>query len=246
VRTRIHDIVDDPEVAERLSPRNHPFGTKRPCLDTDYFETYNRDNVTLVDVRATPITAITPKGIRTTEDEFELDAIVFATGFDAMTGPLLGPDIRGTGGLSLREKWAAGPRTYLGIAIAGFPNLFIITGPGSPSVLVNMAVAIEHHVDWVAECIDSLRARAVTSIDATVEAEDAWVDHVNAAASVTLFPHANSWYMGANVPGKPRVFMPYIGGFPRYDETCREVAANDYRGFTLTPATVSEPAPSST
>ena len=244
VRGRIHDIVDDPDVAERLSPRNHPFGTKRPCLDTDYYETYNRDNVTLVDVRATPITEITPTGVSTTTDAFELDAIVFATGFDAMTGPLLGPDIMGSDGQSLREKWAAGPRTYLGLAIAGFPNLFIVTGPGSPSVLVNMAVAIEHHVDWIADCIAYLREHDIASIDATGDAEDAWVDHVNAAASVTLFPHANSWYMGANVPGKPRVFMPYIGGFPRYDETCREVAANDYRGFTLTPAAASEPAPS--
>ncbi|HKA94062.1 MAG TPA: NAD(P)/FAD-dependent oxidoreductase [Acidimicrobiia bacterium] len=244
-RSRIRDIVDDPEVAERLSPRNHPFGTKRPCLDTDYYATYNRDNVTLVDVRATPIVAITPSGIRTTTDDYDLDAIVFATGFDAMTGPLLAPDITGKGGVKLRDKWAAGPRTYLGLAIAGFPNFFVVTGPGSPSVLVNMAVAIEHHVDWIADCIASLLARGIASIDATVEAEDAWVDHVNEVASVTLFPHANSWYMGANVPGKPCVFMPYIGGFPRYDDICRDVAADDYRGFTLSPATDSEPAPSS-
>src|SRR5262245_10550031 len=244
-RSRIRDIVDDPEVAERLSPRNHPFGTKRPCLDTDYYATYNRDNVTLVDVRATPIVTITPSGIRTTTDDYDLDAIVFATGFDAMTGPLLAPDITGNGGVKLRDKWAAGPRTYLGLAIAGFPNFFVVTGPGSPSVLVNMAVAIEHHVDWIADCIASLLARGIASIDATVEAEDVWVDHVNDVASVTLFPHANSWYMGANVPGKPRVFMPYIGGFPRYDDICRDVAADDYRGFTLTPATDSEPAPSS-
>jgi cation diffusion facilitator CzcD-associated flavoprotein CzcO len=150
VRGRIRDVVDDPEVAERLSPRNHPFGTKRPCLDTDYYATYNRNNVTLVDVRETPIVAITSNGIRTEADDYDLDAIVFATGFDAMTGPLLGPDITGTGGMSLRDKWAAGPRTYLGIATAGFPNLFTVTGPGSPSVLINMLVAIEQHVDWVA------------------------------------------------------------------------------------------------
>jgi cation diffusion facilitator CzcD-associated flavoprotein CzcO len=236
VRDRIRDIVDDPEVAERLSPRNHPFGTKRPCLDTDYYATYNRDNVTLVDVRETPIVEITSTGIRTAADEFDLDAIVFATGFDAMTGPLLGPDITGIGGISLRDKWASGPRTYLGIATAGFPNLFTVTGPGSPSVLINMLVAIEQHVDWVADCITYLRERNLGSIDATVEAEDAWVDHVNQVAHLTLFPHANSWYMGANVPGKPRVFMPYIGGLPRYTEVVEGVAADDYRGFTLTPA----------
>ena len=241
VRARIRDLVDDPEVAERLSPRNHPFGTKRPCLDTDYYATYNRDNVTLVDVGSTPIVAITPTGARTATDEYALDAIVFATGFDAMTGPLLGPDITGTGGVALRDKWTAGPRTYLGIATAGFPNLFTITGPGSPSVLVNMLVAIEQHVDWVADCIAYLRDRNVASIDATVDAENTWVDHVNEVANRTLFPAANSWYMGANVPGKPRVFMPYIGGLPRYSELCDDVAADDYRGFTLTPATAPAP-----
>jgi cation diffusion facilitator CzcD-associated flavoprotein CzcO len=244
VRARIRDVVEDPEVAERLSPRNHPFGTKRPCLDTNYYATYNRENVTLVDVRSTPITEITPAGIRTATDEFAVDVIVFATGFDAMTGPLLRPDITGAEDVKLRDKWAAGPRTYLGIATAGFPNLFTITGPGSPSVLVNMLVAIEQHVDWVADCIAYLRARGLASIDATVEAEDAWVDHVNAVANLTLFPSANSWYMGANVPGKPRVFMPYIGGLPRYTETCDAVAHDDYRGFTLTPASAPEPEPS--
>ena len=243
VRARIRDIVDDPEVAERLSPRNHPFGTKRPCLDTEYYATFNRDNVTLVDVRSTPIVEITPVGVRTATDEYPLDAIVFATGFDAMTGPLLRPDITGAGGVALRDKWAAGPRTYLGIAIAGFPNLFTITGPGSPSVLVNMLVAIEQHVDWVAECIAYLRQRGLASISATVDAEDTWVAHVNEVANHTLFPTANSWYMGANVPGKPRVFMPYIGGFPRYSQICEGVAADDYRGFTLTPATAPEPEP---
>jgi cyclohexanone monooxygenase len=243
-RARIREVVEDPEVAERLSPRNHPFGTKRPCLDTDYYATYNRDNVTLVDVRSTPITEITPAGIRTATDECAVDVIVFATGFDAMTGPLLRPDITGARGVKLRDKWTAGPRTYLGIATAGFPNLFTITGPGSPSVLVNMLVAIEQHVDWVADCVAYLRARRLASIDATVEAEDAWVDHVNAVANLTLFPSANSWYMGANVPGKPRVFMPYIGGLPRYTETCDSVARDDYRGFTLTPASAPEPEPS--
>jgi cyclohexanone monooxygenase len=235
VRARIRAVVRDPDVAERLSPRNHPFGTKRPCLDTDYYATYNRDDVTLVDVRATPIVAITPTGIRTTDDEYELDDIVFATGFDAMTGPLLRPDITGAGGMRLRDKWAAGPRTYLGVATAGFPNLFIVTGPGSPSVLVNMAVAIEQHVDWIADCIAYLRERDYASIDATREAEDTWVEHVNALADKTLFPTANSWYMGANVPGKPRVFMPYIGGLPAYTRACESIAADGYRGFELSP-----------
>ena len=198
VRSRIRDIVADPEVAERLAPRNHPFGTKRPCLDTEYYATYNRDNVTLVDVRSTPIVEIASAGVRTTTDEYALDAIVFATGFDAMTGPLLGPDITGVGGATLRDKWAAGPRTYLGIATAGFPNLFTITGPGSPSVLVNMMVAIEQHVDWVAECIASLRERGIGSIDATVEAEDRWVDHVNEVANLTP---VNSFISG--IPGNP-------------------------------------------
>jgi cation diffusion facilitator CzcD-associated flavoprotein CzcO len=244
VRARIRDIVEDPGVAERLSPRNHPFGTKRPCLDSDYYGTYNRDNVTLVDVRENRIVEITPNGVRTSSDEYDLDAIVFATGFDAMTGPLLAPDITGVGGLALRDKWAAGPRTYLGIATAGFPNFFTITGPGSPSVLVNMLVAIEQHVDWIADCIGYLRERGLAAIDATAEAEDAWVDHVNEVANLTLFPHANSWYMGANVPGKPRVFMPYIGGLPRYTKTCDEVAADGYRGFTLTLARAGAPAPS--
>jgi cyclohexanone monooxygenase len=242
-RSRIRDIVEDPEVADRLSPRQHAFGTKRPCLDTDYYATYNRDNVTLVDVRSTPIVEVTSTGIRTTSEEYALDAIVFATGFDAMTGPLLGPDITGVAGLSLRDKWAAGPRTYLGIATAGFPNLFTVTGPGSPSVLVNMAVAIEQHVDWIADCIGYLREQGLASIDATIEAEDHWVDHVNQVAGHTLFPTANSWYMGANVPGKPRVFMPYIGGFPRYTEVCNTVAADGYRGFTLTPATAAQTGP---
>lgn len=242
-RERIRDIVENPDVAERLSPRNHPFGTKRPCLDTDYYGTYNRDNVTLVDIRSTPIVEITPTGIRTTTEAFDVDTIVFATGFDAMTGPLLGPDITGVGGRALRDKWAAGPRSYLGIATAGFPNLFTITGPGSPSVLINMLVAIEQHVDWVADCIVYLRDRNLVSIDATTDAEDTWVDHVNQIANLTLFPTANSWYMGANVPGKPRVFMPYIGGLPRYSKTCNDVAADDYRGFTLTPAFASSVEP---
>ncbi len=240
VRERIRDVVDDPGVAERLSPRNHALGTKRPCLDTNYYATYNRDNVTLVDVRETPILTVTPRGIRTTTDDYDLDVIVFATGFDAMTGPLLRAGIVGANGVALRDKWADGPRTYLGLATAGFPNLFIVTGPGSPSVLVNMMVAIEQHVDWIVDCIEHLQAHGLATIDATVEAEDAWVEHVNEVANRTLFPTAASWWMGANVPGKPRVFMPYIGGFPQYTGVCDSVAADGYRGFTLSPASERE------
>jgi cation diffusion facilitator CzcD-associated flavoprotein CzcO len=235
IRTKIREVVRDPEVAERLTPRDHGFATKRPPIDTDYFEAYNRENVTLVDVRETPIEEVTPTGLRTSAAEYPLDRIVFATGFDAMTGPLLGIDIRGTGGRTLRDKWADGPRTYLGLGIAGFPNLFTITGPGSPSVLCNMPTAIEQHVDWIADCIADLDARGLARMEATEDAETAWVAHNNEAAGKTLLPQASSsWYLGANVPGKPRVFMPYAGGFAAYTRICDEVAAEEYRGFVRT------------
>jgi cyclohexanone monooxygenase len=232
-RAKIRAIVRDPAVAELLCPRDYPLGTKRLCVDTDYYATFNRDNVTLVDVRTAPIEAITPRGVRTRDAEYAVDCIVFATGFDAMTGALLDIDIRGRAGRTLRDKWAAGPRTYLGIAIAGFPNLFTITGPGSPSVLSNMIVSIEQHVDWIADCITRMRARGATAIEATAEAEDAWVAHVGQLGDSTLYPRANSWYMGANVPGKPRVFLPYVGGVGAYRQKCHEVAERDYEGFTL-------------
>ena len=209
-------------------------GTKRPCLDTGYFETYNRDNVHLVNLRRTPLVAVTERGIRTSEREYEFDAIVYATGFDAMTGALTRVDIRGRDGASLAGEWHAGPRAYLGIASAGFPNLFMITGPGSPSVLSNMMVSIEQHVDWVADAIAHLDGNGLAAIEPTRQAQDAWVEHVNEVASYTLFPKANSWYMGANVPGKPRVFMPYAGGVGAYRVKCDEVASNGYEGFTLT------------
>lgn len=234
VRAKIRAIVRDPAVAEALSPQDHPIGTKRLPLDTDYYDTFNRDNVTLVDIRNAPIETITPTGLRTRDTAYALESIVFATGFDAMTGTLLNMDIRGRDGGTLKEKWAAGPRTYLGVAVAGFPNLFIITGPGSPSVLSNMIVSIEQHVDWIADCIAYLYAHDLTGIEATVEAEDAWVAHVNEVADTTLYPLANSWYVGANIPGKPRVFMPYVGGVGTYRQKCDAVAANGYEGFTLT------------
>jgi cyclohexanone monooxygenase len=232
-RDKIRGIVRDPSVAEALSPRDYPLGTKRLCVDTSYYTTFNRDNVTLVNLREAPIVAITPKGVRTSEREYVVDSLVFATGFDAMTGALLKIDIRGRAGRTLAEKWAAGPRTYLGLVVAGFPNLFTITGPGSPSVLSNMIVSIEQHVDWIADCLAQLRARGHAAIEATGEAEDAWVAHVNDVGHMTLYPLAKSWYMGANVPGKPRVFMPYIGGVGVYREKCDAVAAGGYAGFRL-------------
>ena len=233
-RARIRAIVRDPAVAEALSPRDYPVGTKRLCVDTDYYATFNRDNVTLVDLREAPIEAITPTGLRTRAATYTVDSLVFATGFDAMTGALLAIDIRGRAGAALRDKWAAGPRTYLGLTVAGFPNLFIITGPGSPSVLSNMIVSIEQHVDWIAECLTYLRAHQRGAIEATPAAENAWVAHVNEVGHATLYPRANSWYMGANVPGKPRVFMPYIGGVGTYRQICDDVAAKGYAGFAVT------------
>ncbi len=233
IRDKIRATVRDPAVAEALSPKDYPVGAKRLPLDTGYHETFNRDNVTLVDVRNAPIEAITPTGLRTRDAEYALDSIVFATGFDAMTGALLAMDIRGRGEYALGEKWAEGPRTYLGLMVAGFPNLFIITGPGSPSVLSNMIVSIEQHVDWIADCLAYLRAHRYVSIEATDDAEDAWVTHANAVADTTLYPLANSWYIGANIPGKPRVFMPYVGGVGVYRQKCDEVAARGYEGFAL-------------
>jgi cyclohexanone monooxygenase len=232
-RAKIRGIVRDPAVADALVPRDYPLGTKRLCVDTDYYATFNRPNVTLVDIRTSPIQEITPRGLRTQASAYTLDSIVFAIGFDAMTGALLGIDIRGRGGMSLRDKWSAGPRTYLGLAMAGFPNLFTITGPGSPSVLSNMIVSIEQHVDWIADCVTYLNRRGLTAIEPTVEAEDGWVAHVNEVGNMTLYPRASSWYMGANVPGKPRIFMPYIGGVGAYRQKCDDVAARRYEGFAL-------------
>jgi len=233
VRGKIREIVKDPATAEKLSPRSFPVGSKRLCVDTGYYATFNRDNVRLVDLRAEPLEAIERDGVRTAEHVYQVDAIVYAIGFDAMTGALGRIDIRGRGGVTLKDAWAEGPRTYLGLMIAGFPNLFIVTGPGSPSVLCNMAVAIEQHVDWISDCIAWMGERQGGSIEATPAAQEAWVAHVNEVADTTLFPQANSWYMGANVPGKPRVFMPYIGGFPVYRDRCNEVAANGYEGCEI-------------
>lgn len=235
VRAKIREVVKDPDVAATLSPNDHPFGSKRPPIDTHYFETFNRDNVQLVDIKRSPIVEITPTGIRTQNAEYELDAIVFATGFDAMTGSLLKMDIRGTNGQRLEDKWEAGPKSYLGLQIAGFPNLFTITGPGSPSVLSNMPVSIEQHVEWISDFIAYLGDKGMTRVEASEQAEEEWVDHVRDVASLTLFPQANSWYLGANIPGKKRVFMPYVGGVVTYRDRCDEIASKDYEGFELAP-----------
>ncbi len=235
VRQKIRATVRNPATAEILAPKDHPIGTKRLCLDTHYYETYNRNNVSLVDVRAAPIEAITASGVRTSDGEHgPFDAIVFATGFDAMTGALREIDIRVQDGAVLADQWDGGPRTYLGLMVAGFPNMFVITGPGSPSVKTQMILAIEQHTDWIAGCLTHLRAQGYGRIEADAAAQEAWVQHVNEVADSTLYPLANSWYVGANIPGKPRVFMPYVGGFAGYKRKCDAVAANNYEGFVLT------------
>jgi len=232
VRNKIRQRVHDPKVAELLCPDNE-FGCKRLCVDTDYFEAYNRDNVTLVDVSKTPIDRITPDGLTVGGEAYTFGALVFATGFDAMTGSILKIDIRGANGISLRDQWKDGPRTYLGLSVAGFPNLFVITAPGSPSVLTNMIPTIEQHVEWIAGCLGYLADRGYTQIAAQQEAQERWVDHCNETAERSLRISCNSWYVGANIPGKPRVFMPYIGGMPAYRKKCDEVAAANYEGFRL-------------
>ncbi len=240
---RIRETVVDPETAELLIPKDHPFGVKRNPLDTGYYETFNLDHVHLVDVRSNPIAEIAPTGLRLEDGSgYEFDAIVYATGFDAMTGPLTKIDIRGRGGQPLREKWAEGPRTYLGLTSAGFPNLFTITGPQSPSVLSNMPVSIEQHVELVARIIGDVRDRGAETIEATVEAEDAWVAHNQELAEATLFPTADTWYMGANIPGKPRVFMPNLDFVGPYRAKCEEIVANDYPGFAFSGSKEAAPA----
>jgi cyclohexanone monooxygenase len=236
VRGKIAEIVRDRETAKLLQPENYPFGSKRLCVDTDYYATFNRPNVTLVDISAGGIEEILPNALRAGGRDHEVDALVLATGFDAMTGSVAKIDIRGRGGMTLNQKWAEGPKTYLGLMSEGFPDLFMITGPGSPSVLSNMLVSIEQHVDWISDCIAFMRERGHTIIEATTDAEEQWVAHVNEVAQMTLYPQASSWYMGANIPGKPRVFMPYIGGVGAYRRICDEVAAKGYRGFAMTTA----------
>lgn len=229
VRAKIRDVVHDPDTAERLTPRGYPLGVKRLVLEIDYYDTFNKDNVDLV---TAPIERIEPAGVRA-DGLHELDTLVLATGFDALTGALLKIDTWGRGGVALKDKWAAGPRTYLGIATHGFPNLFVVAGPGSPSVISNVVVSIEQHVEWISDHIAHLAKQGLTRSEVVLTHEDAWVEHVNEVANATLYPTGNSWYLGANVPGKPRVFMPYLGGVGRYRQICAEVAADGYRGFRL-------------
>ena len=231
VRSKIAEIVTDSATAALLTP-SHVIGCKRLCVDTGYYETFNRGNVSLVDVSTRPIEEVTATGVRVGGIDFSVDAIVYATGFDAMTGSLLKINARGPA-ISLQDAWAAGPRTYLGLSVHGLPNMFTISGPGSPSVLTNMITSIEQHVEWIRDCLVSMRSHGLRSIEAAEAAQDAWVDYVNAVADMTLFPTCNSWYLGANVPGKTRVFMP-LPGFPPYAEQCDAVAANGYVGFVLT------------
>jgi cyclohexanone monooxygenase len=230
IRDRIRDRVNDPETAELLCPRDYPAGAKRLCVDIGYYETFNQDHVHLVDINTTPIERITAKGIKTSEEEFAFDSIVFATGFDAMTGTLAKIDIRGRGGEKLKEKWADGPRTYLGLMSAGFPNLFLVTGPQSPSVISNMVVSIEQHVEWIADCIGRVGDGVIEPLE---QAENEWVEHSNMIAGFTVYPYAKSWYLGDNIPGKPRIFMAYLGGVPEYRRICDAVAEQGYAGFAI-------------
>jgi cyclohexanone monooxygenase len=233
VERKIRAKVKDPKVAELLIPKDHPLGTKRLCVDTGYYDTFNRANVTLVDIRSAPIETITETGLRTQDASYELDVLVFATGFDAITGPLMKLDICGKGGVSLRDKWAEGPRTYLGMSTAGFPNFFMITGPGSPSVLSNMLMSIEQHVDFMSECIAEMQRQGIESIEPKLDAENEWVQTVHEVGHTTLYPLVASWYTGANIPGKPRMFTPYAGGVGAYRRICEDVVANGYAGFEL-------------
>ena len=231
VREKIYSIVTDPDTAKKLLP-TQVIGCKRLCLDSGYYETFNRPNVSLVDVSTDPIERITENGLVAGGDQHTFDVLVYATGFDAMTGSLLKIDIRGRNNQPLAEAWDAGPVTYLGLSTAGFPNMFMVSGPGSPSVLTNMMMSIEQHVEWISDCISHIVSSGKTTIETTDKEQTEWVAFVNAVADMTLYPSCNSWYLGANVPGKPRVFMPLLG-FPTYADKCTEVAANGYEGFVL-------------
>ncbi|NOX50016.1 MAG: NAD(P)/FAD-dependent oxidoreductase [Gammaproteobacteria bacterium] len=234
-REQLSRVVDDAETAQGLMPRNYPIGCKRPVIDTQYYQTFNRDNVTLVDLRQGGIERITETGIQTEQGAFDFDVLIYATGFDAMTGALLQMNICGRDGVALSKAWEAGPRTYLGLQVHGFPNLFMITGPGSPSVLSNMMVSIEQHVDWISDCIGHMEQNQLRTIEATAPAVEEWVAHVNEVADGNMMtvPSCNSWYLGANIPGKPRIFMPYVGGVGVYRQKCDEVVSNGYEGFEL-------------
>ena len=234
-RDTVMQMVEDPETAERLLPKDYGLGCKRQVIDRDYYATFNRDNVALVDLRETPIDSITPSGIQTAAEHYDLDVLIYATGFDAMTGALLRANIRGRDGAPLADKWRYGPVAYLGLQMRGFPNLFTVTGPGSPSVLCNMLVAIEQHVNWIGDCIGYLRDNNIDTIEPWEASEQEWIAHVNEVAEGTMYtvPSCNSWYLGANIAGKPRIFMPYIGGYPRYRDRCERETDGGYPGFEL-------------
>jgi cyclohexanone monooxygenase len=234
-RQAVREAVDDPDVAEKLLPKDYGLGCKRQVLDRDYYPTFNRANVTLVDLRETPLQTITPEGVRTSEGQYDLDVLIYATGFDAMTGALLKANIHGRRGQPLADKWRYGPVAYLGLQMHGFPNLFTVTGPGSPSVLCNMLVAIEQHVNWIGECITHVRDGGFKSIEPLSTSEDEWIAHVNEVAEGTMYtaPSCNSWYLGANIADKPRIFMPYVGGYPRYRERCERESTTGYEGFEI-------------
>jgi cyclohexanone monooxygenase len=233
VRTKIAETILDPVTRRKIMPVDYPIGTKRLCIDTDYYQTFNRDNVALVDLRSEPISHMTENAIVTSDGEYPLDALVCATGYDAITGSINAIAIKGRSGQMLRDLWEDGPRSYLGLGVAGFPNLFIVTGPGSPSVFSNMVLSIEHDIEWIGDCIEWMQVSGVATIEADLGAQDDWVSHVSELAEGTLFVQANSWYIGANVPGKPRVFMPYLGGVDAYQAKCREVAKAGYAGFSV-------------
>jgi cation diffusion facilitator CzcD-associated flavoprotein CzcO len=233
VRSKIEQIVRDPRVAEKLKPRTHAWGTKRVPIGSDYYETYNRPNVSLVDLRADPIEQITPTGISTRSAHHPLDVIVYATGFDALTGALLRLNIAGRDGGKLAAAWSGGPRTYLGLMVPRFPNLFTITGPGSPGVVTNVPAAIEQHVEWIGDLLCHMRGTGLDTVEPTEDAAAEWTRHVQEVADATLYPTADSWYMGANIPGKPRVFLPYIGGLGVYRSKCEQVRADGYQGFAF-------------
>ena len=233
LREKIRGIVKDPAVAERLCPTEYPFGTKRPCVGTDYYETFNRENVSLISLRESPIERFTETGVRFSDgQELEVDAVIFAIGFDAITGALHEIDLRGRGGQPLREAWADGPSAYLGLMAAGFPNMFVLTGPGSVSVLANMFMTIEQHVDWVADLLVDMRERDRETVEPNREAQESWMAHVAEVGNATLFPRANSWYRGANVEGKPVGLMLYVGGLGVYRAACDDVAAKGYEAWS--------------
>ncbi len=234
VAEQIRKTVREPELARALTPTDHPIGVKRPPVDDDYYETFNRPNVTLADIRRAPLVEVTEGAVRTADAEYELDDLIVATGFDAITGALLALDVRGRGGVSLKRHWQNGPSSYLGLGMAGFPNLFTITGPLSPAVLANMPTAVEQHVDWIAGCLDHMHREGIDAIEPTEAAETDWVSHANEIVGHTLYPQAESWYFGTNIPGKPRRFGVYLGGFGAYSERCEAVAQAGYEGFRFT------------